>query len=445
MAFDLEKLRAIDDETERLNTLYEDFQEEKRLISRVGRVEYLTTLTILENHLTEGMSVLDVGAGTGAYSLALADMGCQVTALEPATANFRKLQALVNAFGKGKITAYPIGAPDFQQFPDQTFDMVLLFGPLYHLQDPDDRYRTLMEARRVCKDGGHIFVSAINHDMVHFVESMYNPDWLDGNDYDHENFRLEDFPFVFHTVEDLKRLLKQARLPIKNIIASDGLSEMMAEKLNKMSESAYRQYLRRHWSLCENPHFLASSSHLLFHCAPNQSIRMSYPFEEEVRSEIEAFCKNSVDFSHFFKDVRLVDRDLSLRLKGYSPAMPDSDWAPAYYFRVIVDDEEVGVVDLRVGYSESLYYGGNIGYRIHEKFRGNNYATRACRLLAKVAKLHKMSLLCITNDINNLASKRICEKLGAQSRRMTMVPKNSPIRKDGQIFQNVYFWQIAEY
>src|SRR5207247_6861379 len=47
-------------------------------------------------------------------------------------------------------------------FDDGYADIVLLFGPLYHLVRKKERLKALAEARRVLKPGGLLFVAAIS-------------------------------------------------------------------------------------------------------------------------------------------------------------------------------------------------------------------------------------------------------------------------------------------
>ena len=110
-----------------------------------------------------------------------------------------------------------------------------------------------------------MFFAFISNDMVITTETfLYNPDFLTGNLYDHESFKVGDFPFVFHTVDDCRKLLKSSNLNIISEVAADGLSELFADKINNMDEETYMQWLNYHFYCSEKPEFLGASNHLLF-------------------------------------------------------------------------------------------------------------------------------------------------------------------------------------
>ena len=111
--------------------------------------------------------------------------------------------------------------------------------------------------------------------------------------------------------------------------------------------------------------------------------------------------------------LKTIEGDLS---KGY---------VPAYYFSIIrsSDDIEVGRCDLRVGHNENTKYGGNIGYEVNEKYRGNGYASKACKFLFKLARKHNMSEIIITCSPDNISSIRTCEKVGAEYMGLIEIPQ----------------------
>jgi predicted acetyltransferase len=85
----------------------------------------------------------------------------------------------------------------------------------------------------------------------------------------------------------------------------------------------------------------------------------------------------------------LKDNKIQLILEKTVDGNIMKEWVPAYHFAICDNNGiKMGVCDLRIGYNDKLYYGGNTGYRIYEKYRGNHYAEKACYLLFKLAKKH---------------------------------------------------------
>lgn len=260
---DFEQLAKIENESERVNRTYDIFHEDSRLNhSKAARVEFLTTVRYIERYLKEGDRILDIGAGAGEYSFYFARKGYDVSALELADANIAAFRKKLTP--EDRIDLVQGNALDLSRYADKSFDIVLLFGPLYHLKQNADKQRCIREAKRVCKDGGKIFFAFIANDFVFLTELQYNARYFSNGDYDKETFKLNDFPFVFHTVEDARKLLADGGVNVLHEIASDGASELMAARINEMNDEDYAQYLRYHFYLCEKPELLGMTNHLLF-------------------------------------------------------------------------------------------------------------------------------------------------------------------------------------
>ena len=127
-----------------------------------------------------------------------------------------------------------------------------------------DRQTCIAEAKRVCKKDGTLFFAFISNDMVILTEFAYDSNYFLNGDYDKETFRLHDFPFVFATVERAREMLKNGGIKIIHEIAADGVSELMAEKINALDDESFSQYLRYHFYICEKPELLGMTNHLLF-------------------------------------------------------------------------------------------------------------------------------------------------------------------------------------
>lgn len=260
---DFSDVYKIQNEIEQIQKTYELFHEDTRLNrSKAARVEFLTTTRYIERYLKPGTRILDVGAGAGEYSLYFARKGYQVCALELAQSN-------IDAFRKkltpeDQIDLVQGNAVDLSYYEDASFDAVLVFGPLYHLHNAEDQQKCIAEAKRVCKPDGKLFFAFISNDMVILTEFSYRPDYFVAGDYDRETFKLEDFPFVFHTVDGCRDMLRTGGVKILHEVASDGISELMGEQINAMDDESYAQYLRYHFYICEKPEFLGMTNHLLF-------------------------------------------------------------------------------------------------------------------------------------------------------------------------------------
>ena len=257
------ELAKIENESERVNRTYDIFKEYKRLNhSKAARVEFITTVHYIEKYLKKGDKILDVGAGAGEYSLYFARKGFEISALELADTNIAAFKKKLTP--DDKIDLVQGNALDLSRYADKSFDIVLLLGPLYHLHNDADKLKCISEAKRVCKDGGKIFFAFISNDFVFLTEFGYDVHYFCNGDYDKETFRLNDFPFVFHTVDAARTILKKGGIKLIHEIASDGASELLAAKINEMSDEDYAQYLRYHFYICEKPELLGMTNHLLF-------------------------------------------------------------------------------------------------------------------------------------------------------------------------------------
>lgn len=258
-----EDISRIPDELEQIQKTYELFREDIRLNrSQAARVEFLTNTRYIERYLRPGARILDVGAGAGEYSLYFARKGYDVCALELAENNLAAFRRKLTP--EDRIDLTQGNAVDLSRYADASFDAVLVFGPLYHLHSVEDQQRCIAEAKRVCKKDGKLFFAFISNDMVILTEFDYRPDYFLAGDYDKETFKLTDFPFVFHTVSACRDMLRKGGVHIVHEVASDGASELMAEKINALDAESYAQYLRYHAYICEKPEMLGMTNHLLF-------------------------------------------------------------------------------------------------------------------------------------------------------------------------------------
>lgn len=252
-----------------LEAYYNKFNEEKRLDSRHGRVEFFTSMHYIHQSLTEIMAgrkkeelhILDIGAGTGRYSVPLAQEGYDVTAVELVKHNLGRL----NQKGAG-VHAYQGNALNLKRFSDNSFDLTLLFGPMYHLHGKEDKLRALKEAVRVTKPGGRILVAYIMNEFSvityafkekHILEALQSGMLT-------EDYHCTDKANPLYSMvrlEDIAALDAQVDAARIQIIAADGAANYMRPFLNALSEEEFDAFLSYHLATCERMDLMGASGH----------------------------------------------------------------------------------------------------------------------------------------------------------------------------------------
>lgn len=189
-----------------------------------------------------------------------------MVAFEPASNNFKKLKEKVKDLKRKNIKLENKSSLEMDRLEDKYFDVVLLFGPMYHLSNLEDRKHTLNEAKRVLKDDGFILVSFINHDMIPMTEMKYNSNYFESEGYNSDTQRLINRPFIFFTLSECIEILEKSDLTIIKKVASSGFSELLENQINEMNELSYERYLDWHLAHCDKEELLGASNHYLFVC-----------------------------------------------------------------------------------------------------------------------------------------------------------------------------------
>jgi predicted acetyltransferase len=144
-----------------------------------------------------------------------------------------------------------------------------------------------------------------------------------------------------------------------------------------------------------------------------------------------------------FKDFDyLTDGEIDLRIEEKVTSNEEKGYVPVYKYRITLhnSDNSIGAIDIRIGYNENLYYGGNIGYRIEKTYKGNNYALKACKIIKDIAIAHGMNRLIITCNPDNLPSRRTCEKAGLKLKEIVDLPIYNEMYQIGERQKCIYEW-----
>jgi len=221
---------------------YNKFNEEKRLNSRHGRVEYITSMKYIHEYLEtmERPKILDIGAGTGRYSVALAEEGYDVTAVE--------------------YVKYNLG------ILDNSFDLTLLFGPMYHLYTFEDKLKALNEAKRVTKSGGILLVAYCMNEYAVIIHGFRDKNIKESIK---KQKLTEDFHCVseaedlydYVRIEDINQLNETAEVKRLKIISADGAANYIRQTLNQLDEEEFELFIKYHLSVCERRELMGAGAH----------------------------------------------------------------------------------------------------------------------------------------------------------------------------------------
>lgn len=251
------------DQNKVLNDFYNSREEDSRLTKdRAHNIEFIITTKYIEKYLKPGMKILEVGAGTGRYSLYYANKGYEVKSLELIEHNIDVFKKHIT--DNMNIEVIQGNAIDLSLYNDNEFDIVLNLGPLYHLPKVTDMEQAINESIRVCKEGGILYFAMLSNESNFINEVMKNSSYLLSNEFDKESFDLVDIPFVFLRINEMKELFKNKNIQKLHLVGQDGLSQTFKNQINEFNDEKYNMWVKYLEKSCEDESIIGYSNHVLF-------------------------------------------------------------------------------------------------------------------------------------------------------------------------------------
>lgn len=256
-----------------LEKYYNKFHEENRLKTRHGTVEFTVTMAMIHESLEKiqktlskeknQIKIADIGAGTGRYSVALCKEGYDVTAVELVKHNLEILRSKHE-----NVKTWQGNAMDLHFLPDETFDVTLVFGPMYHLHGDEDKVTALKEAKRITKNDGYILIAYVMNEYSvisycfreHKIQEVLDKGGLSP---DFHVITTDEDLYDYVRLEDLDRLNEKAGFTRVDIASADGPSDYIRRELNEMSEEEFQSFIKFQLAICRRPELLGAGSHIV--------------------------------------------------------------------------------------------------------------------------------------------------------------------------------------
>lgn len=248
-----------------LEEYYNNYDEDSRLIrDKTHKIEYITTTTYIEKYLKKGDRILEVGAGTGRYSINYAEKGYQVDAVELVVKNLDILKTKITK--EMNINAIQGNCMNLKMYEDNTFDITLVLEPMYHLYDEKDINKALEEVIRVTKTGGKIFIAYITDGAVVLSYGVRKGNLKKLKNICDENWDIKKIPeeiFATYKVNDFDKLMNNFNVSKLETIATDGIAPQMQQYINDFDEEEFDIYLDYHLKNCSRKDLIGYSCHIL--------------------------------------------------------------------------------------------------------------------------------------------------------------------------------------
>ncbi len=225
---------------------YTEYDEDGRIQSR-HRVEFASTTYVLDKYIPKYSHILDIGAGTGAYSLYYAEKGCSVVAVDAVPKHIEILRSKLQSQPNLDIQVHLADIRDLSLPLQVNFDVVLFMGPIYHMPQQDIN-RCLDTCLQVLKKDGILAVSYVNT-----YEGYERNRYLDA--------------FIYHSYADIEQLLSKFNLTPICHVPTDGevFGEFNALAQEKQEEiTKLHTWLDKNQSVLHDPQWVSKCIHGLF-------------------------------------------------------------------------------------------------------------------------------------------------------------------------------------
>jgi S-adenosylmethionine-dependent methyltransferase len=249
-------------------------REWERLDTPLCKIEFTSTLRLIDKYFPNQGRVCDIGGGPGRYTSELIRRGYTVTLLDLSEEEVRLARVQLDKLGLSAERLIVGDARDMSTLASESFDAALLMGPLYHIVEPEERAGVLGELVRILKPHGTAIVAYLNAwgivrtgivDFAHWyrdisaLRSMLNEHTFTGQS-------LSNFTESYwSTPPAALGEVKKAGLEIISYAGAEGFAGGMGPLLERLSADdpeAYANVVQAAAETCELEQYRDSTDHL---------------------------------------------------------------------------------------------------------------------------------------------------------------------------------------
>lgn len=261
-----------------MSTVVKDYYEQnsdyewERLNDPYSKIEFCSTLHLIDKYFPATGSICDIGSGPGRYAIELLKRGYNVTLFELSQNELNIAEQKINELGLTAEAYICENALNMHQLPTESYDAVLVMGPLYHILEEADRKQIVRETSRILKKDGVAIFAYINSwgclkagvtefsDSFSKLENVY--DYLDELKLDAERGFTECY---FTTPPIAKEEVVGGGFEILSYAGAEGfLAGIRPEvgRLYKEAPEVYHNLAKVASETCELPQYRDATEHL---------------------------------------------------------------------------------------------------------------------------------------------------------------------------------------
>jgi len=247
-------------------------REHRRL--EENQLEFELTWRFLDGYLPANGNILEIGAGTGRYTLGLAQRGWHITAVDLSKEVLKECQKYLNNAGFQENVDYILGdARNLSMVSQKDYDAVLMMGPLYHLVEKSDRQMALREAYNRLRPGGVIFSAFISRYGILGEILKYVPDSIDDQEQvisvltkgrDKQDWPKGGFRAYFARVEEIIPLHEDIGFETIKLAGVEPAISADDESYNVLKGERRELWLNLLYEISDQPSIIGASQHLLY-------------------------------------------------------------------------------------------------------------------------------------------------------------------------------------